>query len=399
MTADRRFSIRHPSHIELSRAALQRNIRFLERHISKAGSTAKLTSVVKGNAYGHGLGEFVQLSESCGLRSFATFSAGEAAEALRARTAKSDIMIMGAIDDAELDWAVEKGISFYVFDLARLKSAVTTARHVGVPAKIHLEVETGMHRLGIEREDLEEATDLIRRNCRHLVVEGVCTHFAGAETVSNYVRIQQQRQVFDESCAILARAGISARYRHCACSAAALAWPETMMDMVRIGIALYGYWPSQEVRMQLMLERRAEGERRFADPLQRVISWKSRVMAVKTVAAGDFVGYGSTYLANRRTRIAIVPVGYSQGFTRRLSNRGRVLVRGRRVSVIGVVNMNMITLNVTDVPSVAPGDEVVLIGRQKRNAISVASFSEMSQFLNYEMLVRLPQDIPRLVVD
>jgi len=386
----------HTSRIELSRSALKRNIRFLRRRLDRR---VKLTSVVKGNAYGHGLEVFVRLAEDSGVRSFAVFSADEALVVRRSMTQENDIVIMGAIDRPQLEWAVETGVSFYVFDLGRLEAAVEAARSVGVPARIHLELETGLNRLGFERRELEAAARMISDSSENLSVEGVCTHYAGAESVSNYLRIRQQIDAFRESARWLEEVGITAKHRHTACSAAALVYPDTIMDMVRIGIAQYGYWPSKEIQMRVALEHEEVSRKRWYDPLRRVISWKSEVMAVKEVPAGEFVGYGTTYLTNAPKKIAIVPVGYASGFARRLSNFGRVLIRGRRFAVIGVVNMNMMTVDVTNHKAVSPGDEVVLIGRQNKNQITVASFSEMAQYLNYEMLVRLPSEIPRVVVD
>lgn len=387
----------HTSKIELSRSALKRNIGFLKKRI---GRQVRFTSVVKGNAYGHGLDVFVRLAEDCGVRSFAVFSADEALQVIQARTHRSDVLIMGAIDRLQLDWAVENKVAFYVFNLQRLRDAVDASQRISLPARVHLDLETGMHRLGLEQSDLEAAAGIINENPDQVKLEGLCTHYAGAESVSNYLRIHEQIAQFNELCDWLERAGLRPTYRHTACSASALVYPETIMDMVRIGIAQYGYWPSEEVKMRIALEKEKEGNgpRRWTDPLKRVITWKSRVMAVKRVKAGEFIGYGTNYLANSARKIAIIPVGYADGFTRRLSNMGRVLIRGRRFAVIGAVNMNMMIVDVTEAPDIGPGDEVVLIGKQKKNVITVASFSEMSQFLNYEMLVRLPREIPRVVV-
>jgi len=188
--------------------------------------------------------------------------------------------------------------------------------------------------------------------------------------------------------------GIVPKQKHTACSAAVMTYPKTRMDMVRIGIMQYGYWPSVETLMSYLGKRNDK-----EDPLDRVISWKSRVMNLKTVKAGQFVGYGTTYLAVREMRIAIVPVGYAEGYSRSLSNQGRVLINGQRVGVIGIVNMNMLIADVTNVTNTKIGDEVVLIGRQGDLVISVASFSELSDQLNYELLTRLPADIPRIITN
>lgn len=384
----------HPSCIELSKPAFQKNLEFLQDYI---GKDVRISAVIKGNAYGHGIDKYMPMAEECGIRHFSVFSADEAQKALRARTADSDIMIMGMIENEELGWAIEMEISFHVFEMDRLKAALETARRLRKPARIHLQVETGMNRLGFSREGLEKAVRLILEHPDDFVVEGLCTHYAGAESISNYVRIKKQIQNFQDIDQWVKARGIEPKMRHTACSAAALTYPETVMDMVRIGIALYGFWPSRETYMHVM----KNGELRFRkhDPLERVISWKSSVMSIKDVDRGEFVGYGNVYLTSKPSRIATVPIGYAHGFGRNLTNMGRVLINGVRAPVAGLVNMNMLTVDVSDVPGVRKGDPVVIIGVQNGQEITVASFSEMSNNLNYEVLTRLPSDLPRVVTE
>lgn len=384
-----------PCQIELSEAALRQNIRFLEAQI---GSGTRFCSVIKGNAYGHGIETFVPLAERCGVRRFAVFSGDEALRAQRSLTQTSDVLVMGDLDGPAIEWAVESGIGFYVFDRGRLDAAEAAARRVGRRARVHLEVETGLHRTGFDRAELRRVVRRLVEAADVLSVDGVTTHYAGAESVGNYLRIQHQLAAFRETVTWLRAEGVTPPLRHTACSAAALTYPETRMDLVRFGIAHYGFWPSQETRMHWALRNDDESNRRSADPLRRVMRLKSRVMAVKHVPRGEFVGYGTAYLTTRRQTFAAVPVGYFHGFARSLSNLGHVLVCGRRAPVAGLVNMNMMMVDVTDIPAVQSGDEVVIIGRQKRAEITVASFSDMTRFLNYEVLVRLPSDIPRVVV-
>jgi alanine racemase len=162
--------------------------------------------------------------------------------------------------------------------------------------------------------------------------------------------------------------------------------------MVRTGILLYGFWPSRETLIDYLTRTKEH-----TDPLTSIISWKTRVMTIKEVEIGEYIGYGTSFLTNRKTRIAIVPVGYGYGYSRALSNQGRVLVAGQRVAVIGMVNMNMMAIDITEVEGVENGSEVVLIGFQGENRITVASFGELSSQLNYELLARLPHNIPRLI--
>jgi alanine racemase len=382
---------RPTSSIELSRSAMKHNIRFIR---SRLTGGAELSSVVKGNAYGHGIEAFVPMAEELGVRHFSVFDSFEAARVAACVGPDTRIMIMGHVADDELEWAVSRGLEFWVFDLERLDAAAAAAAAVGRPARVHLEVETGMHRTGFEQDELVEAAQRITSRSSRFTVRGVCTHFAGAESISNHARVTDQIERFETACAHLLSLGVRAQRRHAACSAATLAYPETIFDMVRIGILQYGFWPTDEIRIRSL---QANGE--VADnPLRRVIRWQTRIMDLKTVEAGEFVGYGTTHLAARRSRIATAPVGYGHGYARALSNQGRVLVRGRRCAVVGIVNMNLILVDVTHVPRVARGDEVVLIGRQRNLSVSVSSFAELSNQLNYELLTRLPANIPRQVV-
>lgn len=386
----------HSSRIELSESALRRNLRFLRGVI---GEGTRFVSVIKGNAYGHGIRTFVPLAERCGVRHFAVSSAAEALLAFESRTADSTIMIMGYVGNEALEWAVGNGVSFYVFDLGRLDAALRTARDLDRPARVHLELETGLNRTGLADTDLDAALDLVLSNPAHLRVEGVCTHFAGAESMANSFRIQAQQQRFAVLSDRIRGRGVSCGLRHTACSAAAITYPDAVMDMVRIGIAQYGFWPSTETRMQYMVRQMdAHGSARPADPLRRVMRWSSSIMSVKDVGPGDYVGYGTSFLTTRRQRVAAVPVGYFHGFARTMSNLGHVLIRGRRAPVAGTVNMNMTMVDVTDIPDARKGDEVVLIGNQRKAQITVSSFSDMTRFLNYEVLVRLPSEIPRIIV-
>ena len=386
----------YSSVLELSRSALKKNLRFIRDRLTPQTS---FCSVVKGNAYGHGIDTFLPLAEEFGVRCFAVFSADEALQACKARRDDSEVIIMGALEKDQLDWVIENEVSFYVFGLTRLRAAIDAAQRVGKPAKIHIELETGLNRMGLYGEGLDEAINLIRTHPQQIEVAGVCTHFAGAESVGNYLRIQNQIQLFHESTDYLEREGIPITRRHTASSAATFTYPETQMEMVRVGIAQYGFWPSQETRMHYFLNAGQPAGKRIKDPLQRVISWKSYVMNVKEVPPGEFVSYGTSYLTTRRQRIASIPVGYYHGFVRGLSNLGHVLIRGKRAQVVGLVNMNMMMIDVTDIGGVEVGEEVVLIGKQGKQQISVASFSDIARLLNYEALVRIPSDIPRVVVE
>lgn len=385
-----------PSYLELSKSAFRKNISFFEDLI---GPDTIFCSVIKGNAYGHGIDYFVPMAEACGIRYFAVFSADEAQEAYTAANEDSHIIIMGMIDNEAIPWAIERGISFFVFERNRLKAAVQAAKEVGRPARIHLHLETGMNRLGLEEHKLNEVASFLNRESEHIIIEGLCTHYAGAESVSNHVRVTGQIKRFKKLCELLEEKGIQGKLKHTAGSAAVLNYPETRMDMVRVGISQYGFWPNRETYMNYLKRNHTNQEKPFEDPLERVLSWKSKVMSIKHVEAGEFVGYGNVYLTSRDQTIASVPIGYSHGFGRNLTNVGIVLINGARAPVAGLVNMNLLTIDVTDIPNVQKGDEVVIIGHQRDQEMTVSSFSEMTNNMNYEVLVRLPAKLPRSVVE
>jgi alanine racemase len=379
-----------PSRIELSEEALHQNIRFLKEML-KPG--VKMSSVIKGNAYGHGISSFIPMAERAGIKHFSVFSANEAEGALKFRTDSStSVMIMGMIRDSELEWAVSEGVEFYLFEKSRLDAAINAAKELGIRAKVHIQIETGMNRTGFAEQEWKKVFAAISDYEKELELLGICTHYAGAESVANYFRIQNQNSQFQKALEVAEEQFGYRPPAHASSSAAFLTYPEFQYDMVRIGIAQYGFWPSRETYMHLA---KSSGLRRDYDPLKRVLTWKSEVMSTKWVEEGEFIGYGNVYLTGRRMRIATVPIGYTHGFGRNLTNTGYVLINGERAGVVGLVNMNMITVDITDIDGAEKGSEVVLIGRQGDDEISVASFGEMTNNLNYEVLVRLPASIPR----
>ena len=381
------------SYIQISKSAYKRNLSYIRQEI---GEHPIISAVVKGNAYGHGIENMVKIAESAGVRHFSTFSVDEAFRVFHASKHGSHIMIMGMSTEAQLEWVVENGLSIFVFGMDRMEKILSIAKKKGKKAKIHIEVETGFHRTGFEWSERDKLSKLLIENLDHLVLCGLCTHYAGAESISNYVRVKEQIETFHKFKEYFSDQGLAFSLYHTACSAAALTYPETVMDMVRIGILLYGFWPSQETYMAKYKHLLTQTTK---NPLKRLLSWKSEVMSLKEVKMGDFIGYGTSYMAPRNMRIALVPVGYAHGFSRTLSNLGKVLIHGKMVPVVGTVTMNSIAVDITELRNVKPGEEVVIIGKQKSQELTVASFGETSQQVNYELLTRLPQDIVRNITN
>lgn len=379
------------SFLEISAKAYRQNIRYIR---SEIGPKPTISAVVKGNAYGHGIAEMVQIAEKAGIRHFSTFSSDEAWVVNENSSKNSEIMILGMLYHEELEALIRAGISFYVFDFERLEKTVEVSKRIGKPAKIHIELETGFHRTGFEWDQREKLANLLQMAKKHVILEGLCTHYAGAESVSNYVRVKNQISVYYDFKNYLSEQHLFFNRYHTACSAATLIFPETIMDMVRIGIAGYGFWPTKETYFAKLKDLAKKNK----NPLRRLITWKSQVMSLKKVKMGEFVGYGNSFMALKDMKLAIVPVGYGHGYSRLLSNSGQVLIGGQPCQVVGTVTMNSIAVNITPLKNIQVGDEVVLIGKQGKNEITVASFSESTQQVNYELLTRLPQNIPRKIL-
>ncbi|GAB3813883.1 alanine racemase [Pontibacter rugosus] len=381
----------HSSYIEISKSALQNNIHFIKGII---GPNVQLSSVIKGNAYGHGIEQFAPLAQASGIRHFSVFSADEAERLLQSLPKPTTLMIMGYIGNEALEWAIANDIEFFVFDIDRLEEATKVAKKLGKQAKVHIEVETGMNRTGFESSELPQTINSLINASDYISLQGVCTHFAGAESYQNHERIMAQVASFKQQVQQLKRNSLTPAQLHTACSAAMVAYPETHYDMVRIGIMQYGFWPSPETFRQYISQQEEK-----IDPLRRIINWKSNVMAIKHVSHGEYIGYGTSFQAPRDMTLAIVPVGYAWGYSRNLSNLGHVLIKGVRANVVGTINMNGMMVDITDIPDVQKHEEVVLLGVQGSESITVASFGELSTQLNYELLTRLPVNIPRLIVD
>lgn len=376
--------------IELNPEAYQNNLSFLKKMY---GKNVILSSVVKGNAYGHGIEEFVMMANKSGVSHFSVFDVAEAQLIKKQLPKKVTILIMGFVSDEVMEWVIENEIEFFVFEKKRLDTAVKISKKINKKAIIHIEVETGMNRTGFALNELNSLISLLQREQNHIEFKGLCTHFAGAESMSNYFRVKKQIEQFEKIYAYFCIKNLIPKMKHSACSAASIMFPETRMDMVRIGIMQYGLWPSPEVFASYISSKKKK-----IDPLKRVISWKSQVMSIKKINAGEFIGYGTSFMAKEKMKIATIPIGYAHGYSRSLSNKGRVIINQHRCMVVGTVNMNMMLVDVSDIPTIQIGDEVILIGSQEKIDVSVASFSENSNQLNYELLTRISKSIPRKIL-
>ncbi|MCG8462055.1 MAG: alanine racemase, partial [Holophagales bacterium] len=330
------------SWIELAADAYRGNLRFLRGLL---GPGVELAAVVKANAYGHGRRQIAALALDAGADSFAVHALEEALD-LRAAGFHQDVLIMGHVPRCRLREVIDGGFRLVLYDL---DTARTLAESSGRerPARVHLKIETGTHRQGVDGEELDQLLDFLADHPR-VELEGAYTHFADIEDTTDHHYARRQLERFLVALGRIHDAGFELRKRHSACSAAAVLLPGTHFDMVRLGISQYGFWSSKETRLSYEHQHGA-GSARALTP---VLTWKTRISQLKRVPADAFVGYGRTFRTTRPTRLAVLPVGYADGYDRHLSGTSHVLVRGRHAPVRGRICMNLTMVDVTDIPDV-----------------------------------------------
>ena len=370
------------SWIEIDVAAVGKN---LEAFRSVVTPGTAVMAVVKANAYGHG----IEVVAPVAAKHADWLGVNSLEEALTVRELGVDkpIAILGHTELDNLEYVASGQFRQVVYREDVAAALSNHARDRRMTARVHLKVETGTHRQGIDLERLGGFVKEIQA-LPNLHIEGVYTHFANIEDTLDPAFAQFQIAEFRRALAIVKEAGANPSWIHASATSGALLYPETGFNMIRVGIGTYGIWPSRETQ----LASRERGRRISLTP---ALSWKTRIAQIKTIKPGEFVGYGLTYQASHPMKIAILPIGYYDGYDRKLSNSGRVLAGGQAVPVVGRVMMNMTAIDVTDV-NVKPDDEVVLIGRQGTAEIRVEELAEKIGTIAYEVLSRINQGILRL---
>lgn len=348
---------------------------------------SRYAAVVKANAYGHGLLEVARALEA-DVSAFCVYSVEEAA-ALRTGGIATPVLILGPIGARDLELAHECRAAITLWsEGAFRRDAARLGRSRGAPFAVHAKVDTGVTRLGL---DAEYASAAIASYCcdPDLNLRGVYTHLAAAEELeSAYTLAQLER--FERAIAPLVNLLVARGVlRHAAASAAALLFPSLRLDMVRAGIATYGIWPSPETRAAMP----------FDLALEPALAWTTQLVTVRAVEAGRSVGYGCSFITERPSAIGVLPIGYAEGLPRALSNAGFALVGGRRVPIVGRICMNMSFVDVTGVPEARTGSRVTLVGRDGAEAIDANELAAAAGTIGYELISRLPSEIPRRYVD
>ncbi len=373
--------------IELDRRALASNVR---RFRDLAGPRRLLLAVVKSNAYGHGIIETSRLALVAGVDWLGVHSAEEGL-ALREAGLSAPVLVLGPVAADRFGEALRRKLRLTVYDRKSVEELSREAVRLGWKARVHIKLETGTNRQGLRPAELAVFARRLAR-LPGIEIEGMSSHFANVEDTTSLDYAKRQAAQFAEGLALLRKAGIAVPIRHMAATAAAIVYPESRSGMIRLGIGLYGLWPSKETYLSCRLRSRKP------IILRPVLSWRARIAQVKRLPKGAFVGYGCTYRATRPTRIAVIPVGYADGYGRDLSNTAHVLVRGKRAAVRGRIAMNFFTADVTDIPGVSAGDIVTLIGRDGRETVTAEILASLSGTIHYEVLARLNPAIPRRVI-
>lgn len=374
-------------HVEVSRAALVHNIREFRRLV---GRKRKFLAVVKANAYGHGLHEVAGIAVSEGVDWLGVNSVDEGA-ALRQVGVKIPILVLGYVPLARLEEAVARDLRLTVYNRETVRRLGALAVRLGKSIRLHVKVETGTWRQGVDPKDLGAFVRDVRRR-PGLVVEGLSSHFANIEDTTKHDYPQRQLKIYRSACRKIEAGGLRIPLKHMSCTASTILFSEPGFNLARVGIGLYGLWPSKETYLSCLLDKK--------EPLslEPVLSWRARIAQIKKVPAGADIGYGCTYRTTRPTVLAVVPVGYFDGYDRGLSNTAHVLVRGRRAPVRGRVAMDFLMADITDVPAVKLEDQVTLLGADGRERITAEDLASLSGTISYEILTRINPLVPRIVI-
>ncbi|MBP3938351.1 MAG: alanine racemase [Clostridia bacterium] len=353
----------------------------IRKVIEKVGKDTKVMPVVKADAYGHGAIEVSKALSEIGTYGFAVATVGEALALRRAGITKP-LLILDFVFPNQFETIIRNDIMLTIFQYSIAEKLDAAAAQMGTTAHIHLKIDTGMGRIGYIPD--EKSIEEIKRIAElpNIEIDGIFTHFACADSADK-TSMNAQLKLFREFVEKLEMLGINIPIKHVCNSAAIIDMHDDFLNMVRSGIITYGLYPSEEVNKDNLDVRPA-------------MELHSVVINVKTINKGDTVSYGSTYVAEKPTVIATIPVGYADGYPRQLSNKGSVLIHGKRAKIVGRVCMDQFMVDVTDIPDVMIGDNVTLVGKDGDDFISCEEIGEISGRFNYEFLCCITRRVPRV---
>lgn len=378
--------------IEINKKALRHNVGEFFRLIP---SHTRFMAVIKSNAYGHGLVYVAHILS--GLKTPASdlqiwFGVDSIVEALRLRREgiTNPILVLGFTLPVRMEDAVREHISLSISNF----DALNMISSMAVRPAIHLKFDTGMHRQGFLDRDMGRLITVLKKN--RVVPEGIFTHFASAKDAAYPTYTLMQLDNFNKALARMKAEGFSNVIGHSAATGGTLLFPDAHLDMVRVGMGLYGYWPSEEAKnIKPIMQSKGHIMQIKLTP---ILTWKTIIAEIKRIPKGSFVGYDLTEMTHRATTIAVIPIGYWHGYDRGFSGIGYMLVHGHRARVLGRVSMDMTVIDVTDVPNARSGDEVVVIGTQGKQTVSAWDIGRTIGTSAYEALTRINPLIKRIVV-
>ncbi len=371
------------SWIEISKESLLHNFNSVKKLVS---SKVLVICVVKANAYGHGLSDVVKILDEAGADFFGVDCIEDGLQ-IRSLGVKKPIIVLGYSPHENIEMAIKNDISLTVYSEETIRHIINAS--IYKVAKVHIKVETGMGRQGLGQADVLDLALLIKQYNKKIHLEGVSTHFANADDISDQEFTNLQFSRFENTIKLLKENGITPDLQHTSASAGTLLYSAYRLNAVRLGISLYGLWPSKGTR--------ANFENNNFN-LKPVLTWKSTVAQVKNIEKGETVSYGRTWKAIKKTKIAVIPSGYYDGYDRHLSNNSKVIINGKFAKVIGRVAMNMFMVDITDIKNVSAGNEVILIGQDGNLEITADELAERVGTINYEIVTRINPQLPRILI-
>jgi alanine racemase len=361
--------------VEVNLSRLTKNLQAIRAHVAPA----KVMIIVKANAYGHGLAEVAKhLSSSADYIGVAVLEEGIL---LRELGVTAPILVLGGIWGDQLPHYLQHDLTLTASSVERLEQIDTVSRQMGLKAKVHLKIDTGMERIGVHYYNAHTILESALK-CSNVDVEGIFSHFANADS-SDLAHARLQMERFNEVLQFYKNHSLPMPIRHMANSPAILQLPESYYDMVRPGIMLYGVYPSSEITRTVQV--------------QPALAWKSRVVYFKVVNPGHPVSYGSTWQSDHPVRVVTLPVGYGDGYFRSLSNKTQVLIRGKKYPQVGRICMDQMMVNI-ETDSAFNGDEVTLLGELDGESISAQDLADWAGTIPYEVLTNINTRVPRVYI-
>jgi alanine racemase len=372
-----------PTWADVSLATLRQNFRTVQKHV---GAGVTVCAVVKADAYGHGAVECSRALEAEGARWLGVTSLDEAIP-LHEAGVRANILLMTGFWRGEESEIVRLHLTPTVWEPWHIESLEKAAAALGAGHPVHLKVDTGMGRLGVAVDQLPALLEKLGA-APHLLLEGVSTHLADSE-VMDAPSVAEQERRFDAALQMVREAGMEPSLVHMANTGAVISRRETWNTMVRPGVALYGYYlPFQRAGREV-----SGGTLRL--PVKPILTWKTRILSLRDFGPNQALGYGGTYVTKAPAHVAVLPVGYADGYNRQLSNRGRVIVRGHYAPIVGLISMDLTLVDVTGIPGIAVGDEVILLGTGDGLSVDALEHAELANSTPYEILCNISKRVPR----